>query len=73
MMDLNPRCRDSLGRGLSFFFLFNPSEEGRTRASGWEQKPDMHSKEVENMHFLTVRCNVITRNNYEGERWLLPP
>lgn len=55
------------------FPLFNPSEKGRTRASGWEQKPDVHSEEVENMHILTVRCDVITRNNYEGEHWLLHP
>ncbi|XP_064283631.1 paired mesoderm homeobox protein 1 isoform X2 [Passer domesticus] len=32
-------------RSLSSPSAFNPSEKGEMRASGWEQKPDMHSKE----------------------------
>lgn len=46
MLGLNPSFRDSLGRVLCF--LFNPSEEGRTRARGCEQKPDEHLEEAEN-------------------------
>lgn len=48
----------SLSQKKSFPPAFNPSEKGGMRASGWEQKPDMHSKEVGNTFFnCEMLCN----------------